>query len=299
MHITGLHLLLTYQCTMECDHCFVWGSPKQSGTMTVRDIGEILQQAKEVGSVEWLYFEGGEPFLFYASMSKSIRKAAELGFKVGVVTNGYWATSLEDARENLRPLAGLLQDLSVSSDLFHYDEKLSRQCQWALAAADESGIPVGVISIAEPDEGEGKQGDSQLPGGETQVMFRGRAVEKLAPKSPGYSWQQFQECPYEDLRKPGRVHLDALGNVHICQGISIGNFHETHLAEIFETYRAEKHPITSALVQGGPAELARQYGLTPEGRYADACHLCYETRCKLRGVFPEVLGPDQVYGVFQ
>jgi hypothetical protein len=299
MRITGLHLLLTYQCTMECDHCFVWGSPKQSGTMTVRDITEILQQAKEVGSIEWLYFEGGEPFLFYASMSKSIRRAAELGFKVGVVTNGYWATSLQDARENLRPLAGLVQDLSVSSDLFHYDEKLSRQCQWALAAADELGIPVGVISIAQPVV----EGDDQASGqhtlGESNVMFRGRAVEKLASKAQSYSWQQFNECPHEDLHEPGRVHLDALGNVQMCQGICIGNFHETHLAEIFEKYDAHSNPITAALIEGGPAELVRRYDIAHQEQYADACHLCYQARVMLRDRFPDVLGPDQVYGVFQ
>jgi molybdenum cofactor biosynthesis enzyme MoaA len=38
MRLTGLHLLLTYQCTLECGHCFTWGSPWQSGTMTLQDI---------------------------------------------------------------------------------------------------------------------------------------------------------------------------------------------------------------------------------------------------------------------
>ena len=26
MELTSLHILLTYQCTCECEHCFVWGS---------------------------------------------------------------------------------------------------------------------------------------------------------------------------------------------------------------------------------------------------------------------------------
>ena len=57
MKLTGLHLLITYQCTFECDHCFVWGSPWQSGTMTLADIRNILQQAQTLDSVEWIYFE--------------------------------------------------------------------------------------------------------------------------------------------------------------------------------------------------------------------------------------------------
>jgi len=30
MKLSSLHVLLTYQCNYECDHCFVWGSPRQA-----------------------------------------------------------------------------------------------------------------------------------------------------------------------------------------------------------------------------------------------------------------------------
>lgn len=66
MKLNGLHLLLTYQCTLECDHCFVWGSPWQHGTMTFTIVKQILKQAKDTGTVHSIYFEGGEPFLYYA-----------------------------------------------------------------------------------------------------------------------------------------------------------------------------------------------------------------------------------------
>ena len=79
--LNGLHLLLTYQCTFECDHCFVWGSPWQTGTMPIETIRKIIEQADETGSVEWIYFEGGEPFLYYQTMLSGIRYAADSGFK--------------------------------------------------------------------------------------------------------------------------------------------------------------------------------------------------------------------------
>lgn len=123
--ITGLHLLLTYQCNFECDHCFLWGGPHQSGVMTLRDIRRILAQGQELGTVKSIYFEGGEPFLYYAVLLQGIREAAQMGFSVGIVSNAYWATSLDDAIEWLKPMAGLVQDLSVSSDLFHYNEAIS------------------------------------------------------------------------------------------------------------------------------------------------------------------------------
>src|SRR5574341_1540534 len=127
MKLSGLHLLLTYQCTLECDHCFVCGSPWQSGTMTLQNIHQILQQAKDLGTIEWIYFEGGEPFLFYAVLLQGVQRAAQIGFRVGIVSNGYWATDTEDARQWLKPFAGLIQDLSISRDFYHSAEKLSEQ----------------------------------------------------------------------------------------------------------------------------------------------------------------------------
>ncbi len=297
MDLSGLHLLLTYQCNFECDHCFVWGSPWQSGTMTLRNIRHILQQATELGTVKWIYFEGGEPFLYYAALLKGAQEAARMGFQVGIVTNSYWATDEVDALEYLRPFAGLIQELSISSDLYHWDEKLSQQARNASAAAKRLGIPIGVISIAEVEATGADAAVGQLPEGESGVMYRGRAGEKLVARAKRWPWLQFTDCPYEDLREPGRLHVDPFGNLHICQGISIGNIYRRQLSEIFETYDPEAHPIVGALLEGGPVELARRYGLPGEERYADACHLCYATRREMRGRFPETLMPDQMYGV--
>ena len=43
--------------------------------------------------------------------------------------------------------------------------------------------------------------------------------------------------------------------------------------------------------------LADDHGVPRDDKYADACHLCYETRRFLRTRFPESLTPDQMYGV--
>ena len=75
--LSGLHLLLTYECNYECDHCFVWGGPSQSGTMTVETIEHILGEAEALGTIEWIYFEGGEAFLYYQILRRGIRSAKE------------------------------------------------------------------------------------------------------------------------------------------------------------------------------------------------------------------------------
>jgi len=298
MKLTGLHLLVTYQCTFECDHCFAWGSPRQTGVMTLKDLRNVFQQAAGLGTVEWIYFEGGEPFLYYATTVKAIQEAHAMGFQVGVVSNTYWATSLEDARASLQPLAGLVDDLTISSDLFHYGELHSQQTSHAEQAARELGIPLGVICVAQPKISDAASSFGKIADGESAVMFRGRAVEKLAPQAPKAAWKQFAACPHEDLREPDRLHLDPFGNLHICQGILIGNLFREPLGEICVRYNPQEHPITSALLSGGPAELVQRYDLPHQEAYADACHLCYEARRALRSRFPEILAPDQMYGVF-
>lgn len=220
-----------------------------------------------------------------------------MGFQVGVVSNSYWATDEDDALACLEPFAGLIQDVSISSDLYHYSEELSRQAKHACAAAEQLGIPIGVISIAQVEATGAAAAVGQLPAGDSDVMYRGRAAEKLVPRAQRKPWEEFRECPHEDLREPSRLHVDPFGNVHICQGISIGSLFHRPLSDIAETYDPEAHPITGPLLEGGPAALVRRYELPHEAMYADACHLCYATRQALRTRFPETLMPDQMYGV--
>ena len=295
MQLSGLHILLTYQCTYECEHCFVWGSPRQSGVLTVEQIEDVLRQAKDAG-VESVYFEGGEPFLYYAVLAKGVRFASEMGFSVGIVSNAYWANSVADAFENLQRFAGRVDDLTVSSDLFHCGECLGERPQNAIVAAKWLNIPTGMISIA-PPESSAPETHGQIKD-EGQVMYRGRASQ-LVTRAALHPWDGFTECPHEDLREPGRVHLDPFGNLHLCQGVVIGNLVEKPLKQICDEYDADAHPICGPLLAGGPAALVTEYNLRHDADYADACHLCYAARTTLRPRFPAILAPDQMYGVGQ
>jgi len=298
MKLTGLHLLLSYRCTHECDHCFVWSSPRARGTMTLAQVSELLHQARDLGTVSSVYFEGGEPFLFYPVRLRGLAEAASLGFQLGIVTNCYWATSVEDAVEWLRPIAELgIADLSLSSDLFHGAAMLTEEAGNAGEAARRLGMPDNTITIQPP---EGSTAYSERTPGEPieggAVRFRGRAATTLVEGVARRPWAEFSACPDEDLVDPGRLHVDGLGHVHICQGLIIGNVRERPLAEIVESYDPEQHPVIGPLLKGGPAELARRYDLPQGESYVDACQLCYLVRDAQRVRFPDQLAPDQVYG---
>jgi len=312
--LTGIHFLLTYRCNFECDHCFLYCGPHAPGTFTLGQIRRVLDEARAIGTVDTIYYEGGEPFLFYPIMLEAIRLARRASFKVGVVTNAYWATAPEDADHWLGPLRDCgLFDLSVSEDEFHWGKEGESPAARGVESARRLGIPVNTICIEGPavkaapaargaDDASGRGSDREgrrkgepVVGGD--AVFRGRAADKLTEGLPRRPWAEFTECKREELVDPRRVHVDSYGNVHICQGVSMGDMWRTPLSELVGGYDAGSHPICGPLSRGGPAELARTYGVEHDEEYVDECHFCFDVRRALLERFPEWLGPRHVYGL--
>jgi hypothetical protein len=99
------------------------------------------------------------------------------------------------------------------------------------------------------------------------------------------------------LKNPERVHIDVYGNVHLCQGLSMGNMWDTPLSTLVKNYRAEDHPICGPLSEGGPVLLAKKYDVPHQEKYVDACHFCSDLCKGLIDKFPQFLTPRQVYGL--
>ena len=296
--LTGLHLLLTYMCNSECDHCFLYCGPHSRGTFTTHQIQQVLDEATKLGTIKSIYFEGGEPFLFYPVMLEGVKMARERGFKVGIVTNSYFATTKEDIELWLKPLGVMgIDDFRTSNDPYHFENEEDNPAILTQKIAKKLGLPAAEIHIDKPsvDEKKGQGKGEPVIGGGT--MFRGRAVEKLIEGLPRRNWREFTSCPYEDLESPSRVHLDSYGNVHLCQGLTMGNMWETPLSELVKNYDAASHPICGPLVKGGPALLAGEYKVEHDEEYVDACHFCYLVRLALLDKFPQYLTPRQVYGI--
>ncbi|MCA9934953.1 MAG: radical SAM protein [Anaerolineales bacterium] len=297
MKLNSLHVLLTYRCNYECDHCFVWGSPWQSGVFTLAQLEDVFQQALALGTITEFYFEGGETFVYYPVLLKAVKRAHALGFATGIVTNGYWATSEEDARAWLEPLAEAgLDQIEISNDAFHGATAVPPSQHIATQVASQLGLHSGLISLEPPQQAREENGRG-LPVVGGDVMFRGRAAVKLTEGLPRHPWNSFTTCPYENLADPGRVHLDPFGYLHLCQGIAMGNVWERPLRDIVHTYHPQTHPIVKDLLAGGPTQLIKTHQLDHDDSYVDACHLCYTARETLRERFADVLAPDQMYGV--
>ncbi len=265
--------------------------------MTLAAATDAIKQAALTGSITDIYFEGGEPFLYYPILLDAARYARELKLDVGIVTNCYFAETVNDAICWLKPLRHIgVRSISISDDGFHGgDDPMYALPKNAAEAAKLLGFDHGTICIEPPSKKDNlhNPGEPILGGG---VRFRGRAVEKLLngglPKKP---WDVFTECPDEDWKDIGRLHLDPYGFLYPCQGVVVGNMNDKSLKETISDYDPENHPIIAPLMNGGPAELVREYKLNLKDEYHDPCHLCFLARKALIEKFPNHLAPKQVY----
>jgi len=313
IRLDGIHFLVTYRCTYACDHCFVWGSPDAEGTMTLAQLTSAIDQAAACG-VESVYFEGGEPTLAYPIVLAAAAYARRRGLEWGMVSNCFWATSIEDARVWLAPFVELgISDLSLSSYAYFVEDADEDCLRNAALAARELGLPMGVLEV-------GAAACLDIPGlclGEDvgEIMCKGRAAVELAPGRAARPPETLVTCPFEDFADPGRAHLGCDGELQLCQGISAGNVfaggaseagdlgttgapRPDGLAAVLETYDPARRPVIAEIQAGGPWALAQAYRHTPlRALYADECHLCYEVRSALRERFPHVLAPAQCYGL--
>lgn len=295
--LKGVHFLLSYKCDSECDHCFVWGRPAARGAFSNEQINDILKEAKKLGTVAYVSVEGGEPFLYYPIMVRTVEEAASLGFHAEVITNCYWATCAADAEQWLLPIAQAKNvELSLSSDLYHGENWQIEEVKNAVRAANKLGLKVGIMAIKHPNEIAALKEIEGAKVDLSELMYKGRAAAKLAEKTAKKHWSEFTKCPYENLTEPERVHVDPFGYVHVCQGISIGNAWQKPFSRIIIEYRPNENAILEPLIRGGPVALVQQFDLSHDECYSDACHLCYSARYVLRSKYPDILAPDEMYG---
>ena len=139
----------------------------------------------------------------------------------------------------------------------------------------------------------------------------GRAGEVLARFLPARPIEEFgvdrlwqgepegMSCAREfDPETMWEIHIDPYDNIQTCCGVIVGNGRRTPLAELMAAGFAEGNPIVAALCEEGPVGLLRMAEALgcERGEYVQKCHLCWEVRRSLRSHFPDVLGPDEIYG---
>ena len=115
-----LAMLLTYKCNFLCSHCSVNASPYENRTMDFSIVKKAIDEAYEIPSLYVVSFTGGEPTLYPNLLLKSIEYAHNAGFVTRLVTNAWWASSINYARKIIGKMSDKgLDELNISFDDFH------------------------------------------------------------------------------------------------------------------------------------------------------------------------------------
>ncbi len=278
--LRAIHFLISYGCSSECDHCFVWATPRRLAGMTAEQVDEFLEQIASLGMVTEVCGEGGESFTRYQVLLHFLRRATALGLSASALTNASWVTSRQQAEERIAELmAAGLTNLGISTDRWHQRYVPVERVDTLLEVCEAAGLAAARMETT-PES----------------VMFRGRAAERLAPQMPTRPAEELTVCPHEQLGSPSRIHLDCYGWLHLCQGLTLGG---ESIQEAVANHDPQRHPLVAILLDGGPCALgkyAAELGFQMHHGYVDGCHLCYRAREFLRPKFPDLLGPDEMYG---
>jgi len=94
----NLTFIATNKCTAACKNCCFSCNPKNKDRLTLSDMKQyVTQSVEEFNTIKILVITGGECFTLGKDLDKIIQFANKKGLKTRVVTNAYWAKSLEKA----------------------------------------------------------------------------------------------------------------------------------------------------------------------------------------------------------
>jgi radical SAM protein with 4Fe4S-binding SPASM domain len=243
---------------------------------------KAIDDAFNLGA-EWVSLTGGEPFLELELLTNIVEYASRKGLSTEAVTNGFWATSVEDAENILAPLVEKgLDVLNLSIDDFHQEYVPLEYLRNAYQAALKLGIKIVLMTTtvkqsritAETVPKLLHDDKIQTLGASTIREPNALLIETpITPAGRGenlteHDYTLFTEIKCEVLRDIG---IGPNGDVYPCCGPLatdkvLGNIHQSSLKSILE--EAQRDQFYQKL----------RAGIDVSGAFTSRCHACLSTK---------------------
>jgi len=264
--------------------------------MSLSDALEWIEQISNYrnGWVKVISLTGGEPFYDVEKLKRVTDFASSKRLLVSVVTNAFWASTIENARRILNEVPAI-DMLAISTDVYHQECIPLENTANAAQAAKELRIPlnVHVCTEDEDDENYKKTVDYLTTIVErdminTTITFPvGRALKETDALRP----DRTTEAPLSACSSGNSPIIFPNGNVIACIGpvihlksthpLVLGNLNQNALATIFD--KAEVNPVLHSIRVWGPKKLISMIkdsgfqGLLPSTYMREnPCDACYK-----------------------
>lgn len=288
--MTVLALLPWNTCNARCAHCGPNSGPKDRTRIAHDDIMTLIREAgaRYAGSEWCLSLSGGEIFLHYDELLSFCREAKKLGGYTTLITNGFWASSVERAVEMLRPLKDAeLRILGMSVGQYHRQYIPPAHVANAIKAAREVGIRPHIrmastksFRLWQMMQELSQHGLWFVDFMEMPITPAGRAEFEIDVSELVLE----DELPTGGCPAPGLTINPQGEGMYCCNGageygLSVGNIRDHTYGELEERFNGSL--LLDFLLKFGPAKALDLLDSADAERlrakkYVSVCHLCME-----------------------
>ncbi|MBL8150294.1 MAG: radical SAM protein [Blastocatellia bacterium] len=294
MRFNAILFNIVEQCNIRCRHCG-YADSKRAAVSEEDELIDWAIQAVEYG-IPHIIFTGGEPFMQFPLLKRSVEAVHKHGGNSGVFTNSLWGKTLESARETIKQLPGLTH-LYLSTDIYHLEFVPIENILNVISAARELSIPRVIICITHTSEEDKEMITSYFTKDLDYINFHyGKVipspqVQNLVPDAydcmhefipNNFSHHCFLHTPLVNAN--GTLSTCHIGKVETHLDIKsspyyLGNLKEEKLKDIFD--RSEQNAVYQFLRTYGPKGLVNTLLTSPMEKelkdqcFSCDCHMCF------------------------
>lgn len=274
MEPESIGIITTYKCTAMCADCCFSCSPKLSNMLDLSSIKKIIDDVRAFSDLKMVIWTGGEAFLLKETLIKGIKYASENGFESRVVSNGFWAVTISEAKKKLLSLkeVGLIE-LNISTGDNHQKFVDFDNVMNAIYAASELKIQSAIMVESH------KYAEFGLERIQKHPLFK-KIQQKHSDflpqivNSPWVSLKNDKKYDYDKISKVdieygcdhifNHVTVDADYDVLSCCGITvkqipemrIGDFREKSIKSCYEAQASDL--LKKWIFTAGPINILKQ-----------------------------------------
>ena len=265
------------RCNIRCAHCVAADARPDNTKMELAQAKESIRDMAAAG-VTGISFTAGEPFLYFDDLLELIDLCREQSIYTRIVTNSFWATTAEQARQRLDRLKqnGLCQ-LRLSYSRWHQQHVPRHNILNAVNGCQQAGIDYFVSFVTdfskEDEDYEQFLRDHTLKFFPEPVIYAGRA-DSFKRKALCTDYQD-NRCAMNPYLAPDLnlyACCDAGSHFHTTNFFLLGNLGSQSIDQLLTL--SERHPLYSCI---------RSMGITPIASFAGftAREIVTHRKCEL------------------